>query len=145
MGLWVSPVVLVSGVGLLILSTSARYSQMHSELRELMQEARNGDLAAEPVQVLFDHLQSRTKLLLSALLSLYLSVGFLITGSLVGALSALWKMSHTPVVVLTSAGIFGIAFASLQLIRESRIFLSTVNTCTHGVTGSPGDAGRPTA
>ena len=138
--LWVSPVVLVSGVGLLILSTSARYGQIHAELRELMHDTHDGTLEGDSVEVLYGHLHTRTRLLLSALFGLYLSVGFLITGSLVGALNAIWSFSHAPVIVLTCAGILGVVYAALQLIRESRMFLRTVNICVHRVAGSPSDA-----
>lgn len=138
--LWVSPVVLVSGVGLLILSTSARYGQIHAELRELIHDAQDGTLTGDSVEELYDHLNTRTRLLLSALFGLYLSVGFLITGSLVGALNAIWSFSHAPVIVLTCAGILGVVYAALQLVRESRIFLHTVNICVHHVVGPTHDA-----
>lgn len=132
--LWVSPVVLVSGVGLLILSTSTRYGQIHAELRELIRDAHDGAFAGDTVEVLQRHLRARTRLLLQALFGLYLSVGFLITGSLVGVLSAIWSFSHVPVIILTCAGILGVVYSALQLIRESRIFLHTVDVCVHRAT-----------
>lgn len=58
--LWVSPVVLVSGVGLLILSTSARYGQIHVELRELTRDMRDGTFADDSVDKLYQHLRIRT-------------------------------------------------------------------------------------
>lgn len=127
--LWVSPVVLVSGVGLLILSTSARYGQLHAELRELLQDAQDAAARKESTTLLYANLRNRTRLLLSALFGLYLSVGLLITGSLVGSLNAIWSFSKLPVIVLTCAGILGVLYAAVQLIRESRIFLHTVNHC----------------
>jgi hypothetical protein len=138
--LWVSPVVLVSGVGLLIMSTSARYGQIHAELRELTRDVHDGMFTGDSVEVLYGHLRTRTRLLLSALFGLYLSVGFLITGSLVGVLSAIWSFSQVPVIVLTCAGILGVVYAAVQLIRESRIFLRTVDICVHRVSGPPRDA-----
>jgi hypothetical protein len=129
--LWVSPVVLVSGVGLLILSTSARYGQLHAELRELIRDARDSATLDGSAGVLFNNLRLRTRLLLSALFGLYLSVGLLITGSLVGSLNAIWSFSTVPVIVLTCAGILGVLYSAVQLIRESRIFLHTVNHCEH--------------
>ena len=142
--LWVSPVVLVSGVALLIMSTSARYGQIHAELRELMHDTHNGTLAGDSVDMLYEQLRTRTRLLLSALFGLYLSVGFLITGSLVGVVSAIWSFSHVPVIVLTCAGILGVVYAALQLIRESRIFLQTVNVCVHQVVGQTNEADKKT-
>ena len=139
--LWVSPVVLVSGVGLLILSTSARYGQMHVELRELMRDLNDGSFVGETGGLMYEHLRTRTRLLLSALFGLYLSVGFLITGSLVGVLSALWAFSDIPVIVLTCAGILGVVYAAVQLIRESRIFLHTVDVCSHCLGDRPTDVG----
>ena len=142
--LWVSPVVLVSGVALLIMSTSARYGQIHAELRELMHDTHNGTLASDSVDMLYEHLRIRTRLLLSALFGLYLSVGFLITGSLVGVVSAIWSFSHVPVIVLTCAGILGVVYAALQLIRESRIFLHTVNVCVHQMVGQTNETDKDT-
>jgi hypothetical protein len=141
--LWVSPVVLVSGVGLLILSTSARYGQIHAELRELIRDAHDGTFPGDAVETLYEHLHTRTRLLLTALFGLYLSVGFLITGSLVGVISGIWSLSHIPVIVLTCAGILGVVYAALQLIRESRIFLHTVDICVHRVAGQPSDTDTP--
>jgi hypothetical protein len=135
--LWVSPVVLVSGVGLLILSTSARYGQIHAELRELMRDTHDSTFTGDSVDVLYGHLRTRTRLLLSALFGLYLSVGLLITGSLVGVLSTIGSFSRVPVIVLTCAGILGVVYAALQLIRESRIFLHTVDVCVHRVVSPP--------
>jgi hypothetical protein len=54
--LWVSPVVLVSGVGLLILSTSARYGQIHVELREVVRDMRDGTFADDSVDERYQHL-----------------------------------------------------------------------------------------
>jgi hypothetical protein len=135
--LWVSPVVLVSGVGLLILSTSARYGQLHAELRELIRDTHDGPFGGESAEVLYGHLRTRTRLLLSALFGLYLSVGLLVTGSLVGVLSAIWSFSHAPVIALTCAGILGVVYAAIQLIRESRIFLRTVDVCVHRIERLP--------
>jgi hypothetical protein len=135
-GLWVSPVVLVSGVGLLILSTSARYGQIHAELRELTNDTQAGKYSDDTADMLHHHLHVRTELLLSALFALYLSIGLLVTGSLVGAISALWSLTAIPVIVLTCAGILGVVFAAMQLIRESRIFLHSVHVCTDEYTRS---------
>ena len=143
--LGVSPVVLVSGVGLLILSTSARYGQIHAELRELIRDTHDVTLAGNSVDVLYEHLSIRTRLLLSALFGLYLSVGFLVTGSLVGVLTALGSFSHLPVIALTCAGILGVFYAALQLIRESRIFLHTVDICLHHGVGPPKNTGSTTS
>ncbi len=95
LGLWVSAVVLVSGVTLLIMSTSARDGQMHTELRELLHDSHEGMLAGS-ANLLYEHLRNHTRLLLSALFGLYLSIGFLITASLVGAISALRTPSDIP-------------------------------------------------
>ena len=57
-GLRVSPVVQVSGAGLLILSTSAHYGQIHAELRRLVRDAHDGKLAGDSAQVLYRHLHT---------------------------------------------------------------------------------------
>jgi hypothetical protein len=109
-----------------------------------MHDTHNGTLAGGSVDMLYEHLRTRTRLLLSALFGLYLSVGFLTTGSLVGVVSAIGSFSRVPVIVLTCAGILGVVYAALQLIRESRIFLHTVNVCVHQMVGQTNEADNNT-
>jgi hypothetical protein len=64
-GLWAAPLLLIPGVGLLVLSTSARFGQLHQELLRQQSEGRSRAVT---------HLRQRARLLHSALVSFYVSV-----------------------------------------------------------------------
>ena len=112
---WLIPIILLPGVALLILSTAARYGQIHSELHHLQE-------FNEPVSPLFQrHLAQRAKLFRNALVSLYISVGAFALGSLVGAvLDVSGLSSDWAVIAFSFGGIVCLIFAAYELIQESR-------------------------
>ncbi len=77
-GLWAAPLLLIPGVGLLVLSTSARFGQLHQELHRQLSEGHPGAVK---------HLCRRARLLHSALVSLYVSIAVLAISSLLGTLA----------------------------------------------------------
>jgi hypothetical protein len=123
MGFWITPILLVSGVGLLVLSTSARYGQIHENLHKLLETKH------EKSEVLLGHLQNRAELLVRALFSLYISIGLFALASLIGGVVSFWAWTEIAkfiVALLTCFGILCIVFAAFQLIKEAHIFLETV-------------------
>jgi hypothetical protein len=80
-GIWAAPLLLIPGVGLLILSTSARFGQLHQELHRQRDEGHSHAV---------EHLCRRARLLHSALVSLYVSVAVLAFSSLLGTLANRW-------------------------------------------------------
>lgn len=120
---WITPILLVSGVGLLVLSTSARYGQIHENLHKLIETKHKKS------EILHSHLQSRAELLVRALFSLYVSIGLFALASLIGGVVSFWAWTEIAkfiVALLTCFGILCIVFAALQLIKEAHIFLETV-------------------
>ncbi|MHC4140789.1 MAG: DUF2721 domain-containing protein [Planctomycetota bacterium] len=77
---WLTPLILLPGVALLIMSTSARFGQIHAEFHHLPDHA---DAHAE---ILSRHLVLRSALYRNALISLHASVGLFALGSLLGGL-----------------------------------------------------------
>ncbi len=115
-GLWLTPLALLPGVALLVMSTAARFGQLHGEMHHHIDHGRGSQLPGR--------LLERGVLLRNALVSLYLAVALLSLASLVGGLATLWMSAvRVPVVALTSVSVGCVAVAALSLIRESRMLL----------------------
>ena len=118
---WLTPLILLPGVALLIVSTSARFEQVHSEVHRLLEHP---DTHAK---ILSRNLVRRSELFRNSLASLYVSVGLFALGSLVGAfVDFFWPTSVWFVGGFTIAGIACLVFASVQLVRESVICLEVI-------------------
>ena len=117
-GIWAAPLLLIPAVGLLILSTSARFGQLHEEFR------RHKDEHESPA---LKHLCTRASLIHSALVSFYTSVAVLALASLLGTLSDRWFKTLTWIPqAMTFLGVVLILFSAIQLIRESRLLLTVI-------------------
>ncbi len=120
-GAWLTPLVLLPGVALLVLSTSARYAQIHEEFHHLLGHA-DADVAAHARQ-----LWHRAALFRDALVGLYVSVGLLAIAGTVGGVTSLWfAESAWLVLALTVGGVLAVVFSSVQLIRESALSLDVL-------------------
>ena len=83
--IWLTPLILLPGVALLIMSTSARFGQLDDKFHRLL---RDHD---EHARRLCRQLVRRAGLFRNALLGLYLSVGLFALASLLGAVVNLWR------------------------------------------------------
>jgi len=118
MGFWLTPLLLLPGVALLLMSTSIRYGQLHDELHRM----HDGEVAG------IDELIRRAGLFRNALVSLYLSAGLLALGSLAGGLAGFWMASLNWIVqAITCVGVFCIIFGAFELVRESFLSLHVLN------------------
>ena len=117
-GVWLSPLLLLPGAGLLIMSTSQRFNSLHDEIHHLMEEG-SGKSAGTA-----NHLMQRAKYFRNALVFLYLSIAiFAVAGLLGGITSGLGDISSYITIALTIIGIFCLAAASIILIKESTLSL----------------------
>ncbi len=111
--LWIRPLFLLPGVGLLVMSTAARYSRLHEELHHVEEhQGRHGDVMG----VLF----LRARLFRDSLVALYLAAAILALGPLLGGLAssrAVWQ--EWIVNAATSLAVVCVLVACTQLIRES--------------------------
>ena len=74
-GLWAAPLLLIPGLGLLVLSTAARFGQLHEELHRQQKERDSRAI---------QYLSRRAHLLHSALVSFHVSIAVLAFSSLLG-------------------------------------------------------------
>lgn len=118
---WLTPIILLPGVALLIVSTSARIGQIHSELHRLL------DHPSRRAATLARHLLKRSALFRDALVALYASVAMFGLGSLLGGVVNLWQPESLWVVGgLTIVGIGCVVYAAVQLLRESLISIRVI-------------------
>lgn len=125
----ITPAVLISASGTLVLSTSNRLTRVVDRVRLLAGEAERlrkegieeetrTRLIAEQLPVL----SRRALLLRSALTALYLAIGLLVATSIaVGVVAVLgWAYGWVPI-VLGLAGACALLYGSLLLVREARL------------------------
>lgn len=115
---WLTPLILLPGVALLIVSTSARFGQLQVEFHRLL------DHPDAYAKILSRHLLNRSAFFRNALVALYSSVALFAIGSLLGAVVNLWRPESLWVVGGAAVvGIVCIVFAAIQLIREAWVYL----------------------
>lgn len=134
----ITPAVLISASGTMILSSSTRLGRVVDRTRSLsdrLQELSSGDSEAEffeeRLAMLYDQLDkltSRSRLLQRALTSFYLAVGvFVATSVAIGVVSfAAGRFGWVPVAM----GLIGACFlfyGSMLLVFEARLALSTTH------------------
>jgi hypothetical protein len=136
----ITPAVLISACGALVLSTSTRLGRVVDRVRALIEQfevlARTHDedveLFEERRAVIFnqlDKLTTRSRLLQKSLRVFYLALGvFVATSVAIGLVAAVGRPSHAWLpVVLGLSGACGLFYGSVLLIRESRIAQDSLN------------------
>lgn len=134
----ITPAVLLSAAGMLVLSTSNRLSRVVDRVRALAAEVerieRTGDVdpegitAAKQALILdqLSQLAGRAMLLRSAMTILYVAIGLLVaTSILVGVVTLVqWRYDWIPVIT-GLAGASALLGASLLLVREARLAIGS--------------------
>lgn len=132
----ITPAVLLSACASLIIATTSRLNRAVDRSRELLGRLRDlrsqvddtGELGEEAHLVfrLLDYSTTRSRLLQRGLAGLYYSVGAYVATSVAIAFAAL---TATTFVVAISLGITGsglLLYASLLMVRESRVALAAL-------------------
>jgi uncharacterized protein DUF2721 len=134
----ITPAVLISASGTMILSSSTRLGRVVDRTRSLsdrLQEVSSGDAGVEFFEerraMLFDQLDkltSRSRLLQRALTSFYLAVGvFVATSVAIGLVSFTGgRFAWVPVVMGLIGALF-LFYGSMLLVFEARLALSTTH------------------
>lgn len=118
---WLTPLILLPGVTLLTVSTSARFGQLHTEFHRLL------DHPDAHAKILSRHLLRRSKLFRDSHVALYAGVGLFALGSLLGGVINLWRPESLWVVGgATMIGIGCIVYAAVQLMREALLCVRVV-------------------
>ena len=133
----ITPAVLISACGTLILSTSTRLGRVVDRVRSLSESfeglARGEadlELYEERRAVIFeqlDQLTTRARLLQRCMTVFYTAVGvFVSTSVAIGLFAALGRPHSWVPVVMALAGAFCLFYGSVLLIFEARLALSTI-------------------
>jgi Protein of unknown function (DUF2721) len=131
LGAMITPAVLISASGTLVLSTSNRLTRVVDRVRVLAGEAeklRTGEASVEAeerrrlIASQLPVLSSRVLLLRSALEALYAAIGLLVATSIAVGISAAltWGYGWVPV-ISGLAGASALLWGSLLLVREARL------------------------
>jgi VIT1/CCC1 family predicted Fe2+/Mn2+ transporter len=133
----ITPAVLISACGSLIIATSDRLSKAVTRTREISQALmpRSADQRSDPREeerrmlfVQLDFATTRSRLLQRALSRLYGALGFFIGTSVTIGLVAITSSHFTILPVLLGLGGAALLlYASVLLVKESRFALAAVN------------------
>ena len=134
----ITPAVLISASGTMILSTSTRLGRVVDRVRSLSDRLQDGsggdsqaDLLEERRAMLFDQLDkltSRSRLLQRALTTFYLAVGvFVATSVAIGVVSFSGARVGWVPVAMGLVGAFFLFYGSMLLVFEARLALSTTH------------------
>jgi hypothetical protein len=137
----ITPAVLISACGALILSTSTRLGRVVDRVRLLIdrfeemmntQDEEGVEMFEERRAVYFDQLDkltTRTRLLQKSMRVFYLTLGvFVATSVAIGLVAAVGRPSHAWLpVVLGLGGACGLFYGSILLIKESRLAQDALN------------------
>jgi hypothetical protein len=135
----ITPAVLISACGTMILSTSTRLGRvvdrvrtLSDRLEELAHEPREMELYEERRSVIFeqlDKLTSRSRLLQRCMVTFYMALGIFVSTSVaIGVVAVSGARYHWIPVVTGLIGACFLFYGSVLLIFEARLALSTIHT-----------------
>ncbi len=124
-GFWLSPLLLLPGAALLILSTSIRLNHLHDEVHHQTEQQHS------PSKEIIDHLVMRARNFRNALVFLYSSISIFAVAGIIGGLTSGWDEISTVLTIgLTIIGIICITAAAIILIKESSLALRIIESHT---------------
>jgi hypothetical protein len=137
----VTPTLLISAAGSLVLSTSTRLGRVVDRARELerrlselitvnefdKKEIPLYELRLETVVNLLDKVTSRSRILQRALSAFYYSIGFFIMTSVTIAVAAFLSSYRWIPIPVGIVGIMYMFWGSFQMLRETRMATATIN------------------
>jgi len=118
LGTWVTPLLLLPGVALLVMSTSIRYNRLHDEIHQLDEGHAHGTEDAATTHLAC--LLRRGRYFRDALIALYVAVACFALGALTGGVLALWPHHALWAILgLSGLGVVAVLAAAVLLVRES--------------------------
>jgi hypothetical protein len=135
----VTPTLLISATGSLVLSTSTRLGRVVDRVREL--EKRLSELITitdkdsislydervETIVYLLDKVTTRSRILQRAMGAFYYGLGFFILTSVSIAVAGLFSIYRWMPIPIGVVGIFFLFYGSLLMLRETRMATLTIN------------------
>jgi len=135
----VTPTLLISATGSLVLSTSTRLGRVVDRVRHL--EDRLSDLIyvdnkdevplyekrVEVIVDLLDKVTSRSRILQKAMAAFYYGLGFFILTSVTIAIAGLFNITRWLPIPIGIVGIIFLFYGSLLMLRETRMATATIN------------------
>ncbi len=135
----VTPTLLISATGSLVLSTSTRLGRVVDRAREL--ERRLSELITiedkttiplydkrlDTVVKLIDKVTTRSRILQRALSAFYYGLGFFILTSVTIAIAAFFTTYRWMPIPIGIIGIMYLFWGSVQMLRETRLATATIN------------------
>jgi hypothetical protein len=135
----VTPTLLISATGSLVLSTSTRLGRVVDRVRDL--ERRLGELIyvddksevplydkrVEVIVDLLDKVTSRSRILQRAIAAFYYGLGFFILTSVTIAIAGLFNIYRWLPIPIGVVGIMYLFYGSLLMLKETRMATATVN------------------
>lgn len=120
---WLTPLLFISAPALMIMSTAARYAQLHGEIHFL----KDHGTAGAGRDVCNTALLKRATCFRNALVALYSAIAIFAIASLLGAIVSNWwsNVLHW-VATLTVLGIGAVVFAAVTLVREALLSLRII-------------------
>jgi hypothetical protein len=134
----ITPAVLISACGSMILSTSSRLGRVVDRVRALSDRLEdiarlpsNERVADERQAAIFaqlDKLTSRARILQRSMVSFYLSLGMFVATTVAIGIVAIWSRYTALPVTLGIVGACFLFYGSILLIFEARLALSTIHS-----------------
>lgn len=134
----ITPALLISATGSLVLSTSTRLGRVVDRVRELekrlqeliLDEDRSKlplyDLRVEVIVALLDKVTSRARILQRAMEAFYFGLGFFILTSVTIAIAGILSIYRWMPIPIGVVGIIFLFYGSLLMLRETRMATATI-------------------
>jgi hypothetical protein len=135
----VTPALLISATGSLVLSTSTRLGRVVDRVRHLedrlseliysdnKEEVPLYDKRVEVIVDLLDKVTSRSRILQRAMAAFYYGLGFFVLTSVTIAVAAFFSTARWVPIPIGVVGIMFIFWGSMLMIKETRMATATVN------------------
>ena len=128
LGAMITPAVLISAGGTLVLSTSNRLSRVIARDAERFDQGQDpgGDLKRQLIEAQVRDLFRRALLLRSAVATLYTSIGVLVATSIGVGLVTFFRLELSWVPILTGMlGTMALLWGAVLLVREARLAIAS--------------------
>lgn len=135
----ITPALLISATGSLVLSTSTRLGRVVDRVRELEQRLSDLIVAEDKTSIplyekrldtivnLLNKVTTRARILQKAMSAFYYGLGFFILTSVTIAVVGIFNVYRFTPIVIGAVGILFLFYGSVLMLRETRMATATIN------------------